>query len=84
LNSVFAFEGIEVVEKVQKISHLAMKLPLLMPFLSFWFGSGSQNCSSVFFVISSMWRYKTEKPISWWEVMKVFWRYRKNYLRYVS
>ncbi len=34
--------------------------------------------------ISSMWRYKLEKPISWLGVMRMFWRARKNYLRYLS
>jgi len=84
LNSVFTFDGIEVVEKVQKISHLAMKLPFLIPLFKLLVRIRSPKLFFGFFVISSMWRYKSEKTISWLEVMKVFWRTRRNYLRYVA
>ncbi len=84
LNSVFNYPGIEEVERVQKISHLAMKLPFLIPLFRRLVRIRSPRLFFGFFVISSMWRYKSEKPISWLEVMRMFWRARKNYLRYLS
>jgi len=84
LNSVFNYPGIEEVERVQKISHLAMKLPFLIPFFRRLVRVKSRKLFFGFFVFSSMWRYKSEKPISLLEVMRLFWRARKNYLKYLS
>ncbi len=84
LNSVFDYPGIGEVEQVQKISHLAMKLPFLLPLFRLLVRIPSRKLFFGFFVISSMWRYKSEKPISWFEVMKMFWRARKNYLQSLS
>ena len=84
LNSVFDYPGIEEVERVQKISHLAMKLPFLIPLFRRLIRVRNKKLFFGFFVISSMWRYKSEKPISWLEVMRMFWRARKNYLRYLT
>lgn len=84
LNSVFKFKDIEVIENVQKISHIAMKFPFLIPVFKHLVRIKNRKLFFYFYVISSMWRYKSEKPISWLQVMKVFWRSRKNYLRYIS
>lgn len=84
LSSVLKYPGIEEVERAQKISHLAMKLPFLIPLFRRLVRIRSKKLFFGFFVISSMWRYKSEKPISWPEVMRMFWRARKNYLRYLS
>jgi len=82
LGSVFKFKDIEVIERVQKISQLALKFPFLIPFFRKLVRVRSRKLFFVFYVISSMWRYKSEKPISWAEVVRVFWRARKNYLAY--
>ncbi len=84
LGSVFKFKDIEVIERVQKISQLALRFPFLIPFFRKLVRVRSRKLFFVFYVFSSMWRYKSEKPISWPEVFRVFWRARKNYLRYVS
>ncbi len=80
LESVFKFRDIEVIERVQKISHLAVKFPFLLPLFRKMVRMKSQSLFFLVYVATSMWRYKSEKPISWLEVMKVFWRSRKNYL----
>jgi len=84
LKSVFKFKDIEIIERVQKISHLALKFPRLLPFFRWLVKIPSPRLFFFLYVISSMWRYKKEKPISWPEVVRVFWRARKNYLNYVS
>lgn len=82
LKSVFRFKDIEVIERVQKISHLALKFPRLLPFFRWLVKIPSPRLFFGIYVLSSMWRYKSEKPISWLEVIRVFWRARRNYLRY--
>ena len=57
---------------------------ILLPFFRKLVRIRSKKLFFGLYVLSSMWRYKSEKPISWPEVIKVFWRARKNYLRYVS
>ena len=84
LNSVFRFPGIETIERVQKISHLAMRFPALLPLFRRLVRVRSKRLFFLIYVLSSLWRYKSEKPISWAEAAKVFWRARKNYLRYLS
>lgn len=83
LNSVFRFPGIETIERVQKISHLAMRFPALLPLFRRLVRVRSKTLFFVLYVLSSLWRYKSEKPISWIEAMRVFWRARRNYLRYI-
>ncbi len=83
LNSVFRFPGIETIERVQKISHLAMRFPSLIPLFRRLVRVPSRKLFFLLYVLSSLWRYKSEKPISWPEVIRVFWRARRNYLRYV-
>ena len=84
LNSVFKFRDIEVIENVQKISHLALKFPFLIPLFKRLVRIKSQKMFFCLYILAAMWRYKSEKPISWPEVAKIFWRARKNYLGYVS
>ena len=81
LGSVFQFKDIEVIEKVQKISQLAVKFPFLLPLFRKLVRMKNQRLFFFLYVATSIWRYKAEKPISWFEVMKVFWRSRKNYLQ---
>jgi len=82
LNSVFTFPGIETIERVQKISHLAMRFPALIPLFRRLVHVRSKKLFFLLYVLSSLWRYKSEKPISWAEVARVFWRARRNYLGY--
>ncbi len=82
LGSVFKFKEIETIEHVQKIAHLAVKFPFLLPVFKRLVRLKNRKLFFSLYVLSSMWRYKSEKPISWPEVLKVFWRSRKDYLRY--
>lgn len=78
-NSIFKFKDVEVLENIQKISYLAMKLPKMEKFFRRVVRIKCRQMFFVFFAVSFVYRYKSERQMSFWDTVKLVWDFRKSY-----
>lgn len=77
--SIFNFKDVEILQNIHKISYIAMKLPKYEKLFR-WLVT--KKCDRLFFILfafSFIYRYKTERDISFFSALKTVWDFRKSY-----
>lgn len=77
--SIFNFKDVEVLENIHKISYIAMKLPKYEKFFRWVVKKNWKKIFFILFVISFIYRYKSERRMSIWGTLKLFWNFRRSY-----
>ena len=77
--SVFNFKDVKILENIHKISYICMKLPRYEKFFRWLVKKNWKRLFFILFAISFIYRYKSERKMSMWDTLKLFWDFRKSY-----